>query len=237
MDLQAYRDEIKLKLTGGVLDLEIDDATIDKIINAAFKEVQRYIDTTRLATIPYSECIDLSSCGVSSVSRVFRTEGYLGSSEDHTGGWIDPMQTAQWQILSGAGSTYNIQNWTQNYAAWNTLLQMRNTMSTDLMFKYDKHDNKLYINISGDKPNYITIEYVPLYTDVSEIVSDYWIDILIRLSVALTKQIIGRIRTRFTQSNALWQMDGETLLNEGTTELNELRETLRTNTQLCYPID
>lgn len=46
-------------------------------------------------------------------------------------------------------------------------------MSTDLMFKYDKHDNKLYINISGDKPNYITIEYVPLYTDVSEIVSDY----------------------------------------------------------------
>ena len=53
------------------------------------------------------------------------------------------------------------------------MLQIRNTVSTDLQFRFDKHTNQLYINIASDKPEYITIEYVPLYKDVSEIVSDY----------------------------------------------------------------
>lgn len=76
-------------------------------------------------------------------------------------------------------------------------------MSTDLAFRFDKHTNRLYINIAYNKPNYITIEYVPRYNDVSQIVSDYWIDMLIRLAVALTKVTVGTIRRRYTQSNAL----------------------------------
>ena len=60
MQMQAYVDEVKLRLTGGVLQLEIDDATIMKIINSAFREVQRYIDTTVLETIPFKPCIDLN---------------------------------------------------------------------------------------------------------------------------------------------------------------------------------
>lgn len=88
-----------------------------------------------------------------------------------------------------------------------------------------------------DKPKYITIEYVPLYKDVSEIVSDYWIDIILRMAEAQSKIVLGRLRTRYKQSNALWEQDGERLLEEGTTELNELRESLRTSTQLSYPID
>ena len=51
MQMQAYVDEIKLHLTGGVLQLEIDDATIMKVVNSAFREVQRYIDTTRMDTL------------------------------------------------------------------------------------------------------------------------------------------------------------------------------------------
>ena len=84
---------------------------------------------------------------------------------------------------------------------------------------------------------FITIEYIPRYNDVSEIISDYWIDMLIRLAVALTKVTIGRIRTRFTQSNALWTQDGELILEEGNTELAELRQHLMENSQLVYPID
>lgn len=97
MDISAIRDELQLKLTGGVLDLELDNATLDKIINSAFREIQRYIDTTRLATLPYKPCIDLSDCKVSSVSRVFRSQGYLapdGSGMESTSA-RDPMQVAQ----------------------------------------------------------------------------------------------------------------------------------------------
>ena len=33
MKMDAYVDEIKLALTGGVLELEVDDAVIQKIVN------------------------------------------------------------------------------------------------------------------------------------------------------------------------------------------------------------
>jgi hypothetical protein len=57
------------------------------------------------------------------------------------------------------------------------------------------------------------------------------------MCVALTKITLGRIRTRFGQSNALWTQDGERLLEEGNTDLKELREILRTNANLAYSID
>jgi len=53
------------------------------------------------------------------------------------------------------------------------MLQLRNSVSTDLLFRYDRHTNYLYINVAFDKPEYITIEYVPRYDDPSQIVSDY----------------------------------------------------------------
>ena len=110
-------------------------------------------------------------------------------------------------------------------------------MSTDLIFRFDKHTNYLYVNCAFDKPEAITIEYVPRYNSVEEIVSDFWIDKLVLLATALTKVTIGRIRSRYTQSNALWTQDGEALLNEGNEELAEIREQMRASSQLCYPID
>jgi hypothetical protein len=55
--------------------------------------------------------------------------------------------------------------------------------------------------------------------------------------VALTKVVLGRIRTRFSQSNALWTQDGDKILEEGNTELKELREILRLNSNMQYLID
>ena len=60
---------------------------------------------------------------------------------------------------------------------------------------------------------------------------------LVRLSVAIAKQTVGRIRSKFTQSNALWTMDGETLLAEANEELTTLRTELKDNSNLMYPID
>lgn len=96
MDMQAYKDEIRLKLTGSVLDLELDDSTLESIINSAFREIQRYIDTTRLATLPYNRCLDLSECNVNAVTAVYRTRGY-GTAVDTQKGisQTDPMYAAQ----------------------------------------------------------------------------------------------------------------------------------------------
>jgi len=243
MDIAGYRDEIKLRLTGNILELELDDPTIDKIIQAALRELQRYICSTKLITVPYKTCIDLSDINdtnnvpikVSSVSRVYRTES-VNSNSDTGQTFSDPLQLAQWQVLAGLGNMNQMQNYMYNYAAWSTTMQIRNTLSTDLAFRYDKDSNKIYINTTIGTPRDITIEYIPRFDDVKEIKSDYWIDILVRLCVALTKVTVGRIRTRYTQSNALWQQDTG-ILDEGNAELSELRQQLEQNSQLVYPID
>jgi len=60
---------------------------------------------------------------------------------------------------------------------------------------------------------------------------------LIKLAVALAKVTVGRIRSRYTQSNALWTQDGEALLTEGNAELEALRQHMMENSQLVFPID
>lgn len=244
MDRQAYIDEIKFRLTGNLLETELDTKAFDTIINVSLREIQRYISSTKILTIPFSKCIDLSKIKdeedkevkINSISRIYRADGYVGDTSSSTG-MVDPMYAAQWQLLGGTSNMRNFQDYMYNYGAWNTLLQIRNTTSTDLAYRYDKSSNKLYINVASNLPARITIEYVPRYDDVSEIVSDYWIDMLVRLCVANAKVIVGRIRSRYSQSNALWAQDGETLLNEGTSELSEIRDHLVTNTQLVYGID
>lgn len=244
MHIDDFRDEIKLKLTGDILESELDDDTLNKIIKSALRELQRYINHTRLITIPYKECIDLSNSedtnneqlDVSSVVMVYRTEDLAGTTTGD-GSTSDPMQVAQWQLLSGMGNIMYFQDAVYNYGAWTTLQQLRNTTSTDLAFRFDKDSSKLYINVSNGTPGHITIEYIPVIHDVEEIKSDYWVDVLMRLSIALTKVTVGRIRTRYTQSNALWQGDGDTILAEGKEELNNLREMLLQNSEMCYPVD
>lgn len=244
-NLTSITEEIKLKLTGDLLETELDDNTIHKIIKSALRELQRYITVTRLITIPYSHCIDLSDkkqtngkkINVDTVVMIYRTQDSGTAGNNSTASTLDPMQVAQWQMISGMGNLSQFQDAVYNYAAWTTLQQIRNTTSTDLAFKFDDVTKKLYINTSEGTPDKITIEYIPVIESVEEIKSTYWEDILIRLSLALTKVTVGRIRTRYTQSNALWEGDGNTILQEGQEELKELRQQLIDNTELYYPCD
>ena len=233
-------EELKLELTGQVLELELDDSTLDLTISKALRELQRYWDETTLVTIPYASCINYAGTPLeesSSIVRVYRTVG-VGNSEDAGNSvTMDPMYAQQWMVFSNAGTMYNLQDYVMNYAAWNTLSQVRNTISTDLAFREDKHACKLYINNNISSPGNITVEYIPKLRSVEDIKSDYWKDVLVRMSLDFAKIQIGRIRTKFTQSNALWTLDGDKLLEEGNTDLKELREILRANSNMVYPID
>lgn len=239
MNIQNIIDEIKLELTGYVLETELDDSQIAMVIKKALRELERYWDETTTITVPYASCIDYGKSEweekVSSIVRIYRTNG-IGDADIGTG-LADPMYMQQWMVFSNAGTMYNMQDYLMNFASWSTLSQIKNTMSTDLAFEEDRHNKKLYINSALSTPAMITIKYIPKLHDVTDIKSDYWIDVLVRLSTAMTKVVLGRIRTRFTQSNALWTQDGDKMLEEGNTELKELREVLRANSNLVYPID
>ena len=237
--MSAYVDEIKLALTGGVLELEVDDATLQKIVNSALREVQRYICSTKLITIPYKKCIDLTPYKVNAVTKVMRAQGtgITGDVEGNNNISSDPVQLSMYQFTNGLGNMYNFNNYLSNFSSWSTVQQLENTFSTDLAYYFEDAEKKLYINTTMDIGSNITIEYVPRYDSVEEVTSDFWIDVIMRVSKALAKIYVGRIRSRFTQSNALWTQDGETLLNEGNTELTELRTYLQDNTQLIYCYD
>lgn len=235
MTMQDIVDEIKLELTGSVLELEIEDATIEQVIKKALREIERYWDETKLITVPFASCIDLTGFDHIAVKNVYRAEG-VGENTGSTG-MLDPLYAQQWMMFSGGGNIYNLNNYLLNYGAYSTLLRIKNTISTDLSFKEDKLTNKLYINQYNDTPSRITIEYIPHLHNVEEIKTENWIDVLIRLSLALTKITLGRIRTRYTQSGALWSQDGETLLSEGNTELKEIRDKLTQNDNLICQLD
>lgn len=236
MRLADYISEIKLELTGGVLELEIPDTTISQLVNKAFREIQRYIDIPKFVTVPFSKCIDLEGWKHSSILKVYRAEGF-DSTSVNSSGLNDPMYMQQWQIFSNGNTMYNLNNYILNYASYATLVRLKNTLSTDMSWKEDKQGNKLYINCSSDFPKNVTIEYIPVYESVEEVEDDYWTDKIARLALALTKITLGRIRTYATQSNAIWALDGDTLLNEGNTEAAALRQELVDNMNFYVPID
>ena len=120
---------------------------------------------------------------------------------------------------------------------YSTLQSISNTLSTDLRFIQDRENKKLYVNLGSGNTTRLTIEYVPKLFSVDEVVSEYWVDILLRMSVAYAKQMLGRIRTRYTQSGALWTQDGDKLLEEGNNEAAAIREELKKNNQLVLGID
>ena len=239
MKLDEVIDEIKLELTGQILDMEITDETIVQVVKKALRELERYFDESTMITCPFASCINLDGEffreKVSSIVKVYRSEG-TGESTEGLSVMTDPVYMAQFAIFSNGGTMYNLQDYLMNYSSWMTLNKVRNTMSTELTFQEDRHNKKLYIN-NYQAPSMVTIEYIPKLTSVEDIQSDYWIDILIRYCVALTKIVLGRIRTRFTQSNSLWVQDGEKILEEGNTELKELREVLRVNSNMVFLLD
>lgn len=240
MKLEDVLSEIKLELTGCILDMEITDETLVSVVKKSLRELERFWDETTMITVPFASCIDLEGEffkeKVSSIVKVYRTEG-LGDAEGGISVMNDPIQMAQFAIFSNGGTMYNLNDYVLNYSSWMTLNRIKNTMTTDMSFKEDRHNRKLYINRAMSAPRFITIEYIPKLRSVEDIQSDYWIDILIKYCIALTKVILGRIRTRFSQSNALWTQDGDKILEEGNTELKELKEILRVNSNMTYIID
>ena len=252
MDMSAYVDEVKFKLTGGVLELEIDDQGIQKTIEYSLREIQRYIHNTKFVTVAFSSCIDVSKYHISDVKFVYAgdTNGSItgiyngqqyGDNTDIAGNYsiyantpIDPMTwTAFYNGSNGMVSGYT--NYVDNYYAYTQTLKGLNVGDVKkLTFNYNKADEKLYINNNVSCKS-ITIEYVPRYDNVDEITNDAWIDLLVRYSVANLKITLGRVRSRFNQSNALWTQDGEQLLEEGNAELAELRTYLDASATMLRP--
>ena len=98
--------------------------------------------------------------------------------------------------------------------------------------QYGEVEEKLYLYAQYPLPTSITIQYIPEFKDVSEVYTPYWISYLKRLSVAYTKETEGRIRSKYTLNSGTYNLDGNTLLSEAASELQQIRTELNENINL-----
>lgn len=106
MKLEEYVTDIKQKLTGGVLALELTDEQLEDIVKMSLKEMQRYINEKKFMTIPFARCIDLKDSDIRLVAKVYRTSE-SGMTEDTSGYQTDPM-AMQWSIYTSGYGLYNL---------------------------------------------------------------------------------------------------------------------------------
>lgn len=107
MELSDYREKIKLQLFAGLLNPELDDDTIDKIIIMAMQELNRYYSVTNLIEVPCEGCIDLTAYpNISTVVNVFRPSS-IGSMSDKSAATRDPMVMSQLQMYNYGSSYYS----------------------------------------------------------------------------------------------------------------------------------
>lgn len=226
MKLTDYVDEILLKLGQGRVSIEIaEDGLIERVIQSAFREIQRYINVTKYATLKYSRCIDLSECGVLAVTEVMRTKSTTQSYD-----LPDAIYLSLTSYSGGANSM-------SDYRSYIRTRQIKNTVNPDLNFRFDETTSKLYVTAQIPEPTSITIAYIPKLDSVEQITTPYWQDMLIRLALALAKQTLGRIRGKYTLNDSTFSLDSETLLSEASAELTEIRTTLQENSDMVLPID
>jgi hypothetical protein len=137
----------------------------------------------------------------------------------------------------GLNLTYSAITNMNAYADRMLRLQQINTISTDLDFIWDAHNKQLSVTMNPPFTNMITIQYIPDYKDVEEITEVFWMDIILRLATAYAKQVIGRIRSKYTLNSSTYNLDGETMLSEANTEIQEIRSFLTANQDIVFPID
>lgn len=227
LEIDDYVKWIRLQLGGTVLKLECD-SELPEIVEMAFLEIRNAITDIDILTLPFSTVIDVSQYNIASIHYVMRgTSNSMGLTQ---------LQDAMYLYI-------NQSNWAlqSDYAdrVANAMLiqQNKNMLSTDLDFMYDKRQGKLYIHTQQLKPRTITIAYTRELKSVKDIYEPFWQEKLRRLALALTKEILGRIRSKYTANTSTYQLDGNTLLSEAQAELSDIRAFLDANSDVLFPMD
>lgn len=207
---------IESQLGGQVLDLELKPEDIKLIVEQAFEEIKHYMTDTYTVTVPYAQCVDLKKYNIDNVESVMRCQDSILTGI--------PFQMPAMDLMNITGM-YNMENYT------NALLIKRNLniLATDLDFMWDKPNRKLYVYANPNIPSHITINFKPEYFSVEDIREGHWETQLRKLALGMCKIILGRIRSKYTSNSAKFQLDGNTLLAEGNTEIQAVRQFLDEN--------
>lgn len=228
MTREEIIEDVKLELGYPIVELE-NEEVIGKLVDKALREVSQYIVETRYITVPYSTAgIDVSKYGVNTVVQILRT-----ANPSRVNDFTDIYSLSTLNTANSSSTNLLL----SDYLYRTQMNQLKSTITTDLDFTYDKEDQVLYVNSFYPRPNKITIVYIPEFKDVSEVKEMHWINYIQKLSVALCKISLGRIRGKYDLSSSLYKLDGDKLVQEGLSERDSITRELKENADLVFPID
>lgn len=225
MTVQEVVEQVAFML-GLPSNANVEELPIEAAVNIAFTELKRYMKTPVDKTVPYSTRIDLQSVGINTKRVLYVQAAYprlgLTLSSVESGNVFQVAASVNVYNSLGQGKLINIDPIMNEMA----LAQVRNCLATDFQWKFDLPNNVVYCAHRDPKPAAVTIRYFPIYQDVSEIISDTWINYLIRMSEANMKKALGRSRSKYKIAESNVTLDGETLLAEANAELEAIRNEL-----------
>ncbi len=227
MDKEKYRNYVLNRLGNPVVNVEVENL-LDDLIESAFDEVRPYITLTKIKTIPYSQKSNLEERvgeDVASVVALYRADRPLNLTDP------DQLLWSGVGIMKGGGSGRLY----KNYASHLLITQLKNSFSKDLDFRYERPH--LYAKQNPPHSANITVEYIPDFTDLEEVTDPFWTNLIRRMALGLTKETLGRARGKYRLSNSPYELDGDTLLQEGREEVERIREKLEENSDLIFPVD
>lgn len=226
MTMQEIVSQVSFML-GLPSNKNVEELQVEQAVQIAFRELQRYMKTSVEKTVPYTPRIDLVKVGIETV-RVLNVQAAfprlgLNLTSIESGNVFQVGAAVNVYNPVGQGNIINIDPIMREAG----LAQVRNCLATDFQWHYDLHNQVVYCTHKDPVPSAVTIRYVPVLHDVSEIKSQTWIDYLIRLSEANMKKALGRTRSKYRIEGSNVTLDGEILLNEANTELEMIRNELR----------
>ncbi len=226
MDKDSYRDYVLTRLGNPVVNVEVEDL-LDDLIDAAFSEIKPYITVTKVSTINFSEKMDLSEKigePVAAVVAIYRGTRPISLTDP------DQLLFSGIGIMKGGSQRLYLR-----YGQDLLIRQIKNQFSKDLDFRYEKP--YLFAHQNPPKSNQITVEYIPDYENIEDVTDPFWINLLRRMSLGITKETLGRARGKYRLTNSPYEMDADALLSEGREEVERIREKLEENSDLLFPVD
>lgn len=221
MLLDELVEEIKIDLGCDINSLGIRDESIKVKVNEALRKISVYA--------PYvsTEMFDLEG-------------GSAQLPEDSTTVLevlnLDNPSATEARVVSDDTDLFSVSRYLYNYNDLSDpyiFLMQKQAVSTLQNFvkltdfRFEKSTHKLYLsNSAATKTNRICVKYLRRYRSVEEIED---LDILQRVkeySLALCKIIEGNIRRKLQSAPGAIQLDGDSLVSEGTSEKQEIESRL-----------
>lgn len=225
MTMDEICAQVKFNLGFPTTD-NVEQQQVKYAVLEAFRELKRYMKTPTDKTVPFSTRIDLQKVGIhaTKISTILPSQPRIGltMSSIDSGNVFQVAAAVNVNSMIGNTAILNI----DPIMAELSMAQVRNTITTDFQWSFDRLNQVVYCTHRDPKPATVTIRYVPDFKDVSEIKSYTYIDYLIRMSEAYMKKSLGRARSKYTIEGSNVRLDGDILLDEANQELENIREEL-----------